>query len=666
MLAFLAIICINIPTGTAIAQQPILASDAYATPQADHVSISEDGKILLFAGAHPTSDFKTKEFIAILPVENPAKQKILPLENSHVLSLEWVNNTHFIANLFGEKKSGQKFYGFSKLVLFDSETLTGTPLFPGRNGPDKYSNASSTIFHSLPNDPDHFLVTADSGLFYRIHKVNYQTRKIEEYTRGSKKTRIWLSHSSGEPITRIDYEVDGKSASIFTHPPSSKKWKRVARIKLQNWDDDIAFRPIAVSDDTTELYMLSRRSDDELVSLKTYNIAQQKFTKTILSHDKLDFNTVILDKATQKPIGARFDNDPESVRYISSANQLLFTKNLSLLKAEVSNTEFTLSLSSYQDRDKKTAAFISTPTNIGTFYLLDKVKNSLEKIIDNNKTKIAASTRPFTWKSGGHDVFGFITSPQNRSDDALPMIVLIENNTHYRITPEYSPLVSILVSRGYHVFRPNYHGVKGYGRQYEKIAWGDLARTGVNDIVAGISALNELGIVSNKGTCIVGSKYGGLLALLIAMGDDPNVTCAASIDPVIEPEAEVLLAKAIYGPNSYEFRKVKERVGVLSGQRNNLKFGSLQKRITEIKNPSLIGSLNYEPPHLEALSKKSDIVEFMDYRAVNNGFHKDKSYRTFHEVMRVENANQLEVFLAKHLDGSVRQSTHAYSNKPLQ
>ena len=108
------------------------------------------------------------------------------------------------------------------------------------------------------------LIRAAGGQIARKAAPHGEDRGVH-LGKGDKKTRIWLSHSSGEPITRIDYEVDGKSASIFTHPPSSKKWKRVARIKLQNWDDDIAFRPIAVSDDTTELYMLSRK--EEIVDL---------------------------------------------------------------------------------------------------------------------------------------------------------------------------------------------------------------------------------------------------------------------------------------------------------------------------------------------------------------------------------------------------------------
>jgi dipeptidyl aminopeptidase/acylaminoacyl peptidase len=71
---------------------------------------------------------------------------------------------------------------------------------------------------------------------------------------------------------------------------------------------------------------------------------------------------------------------------------------------------------------------------------------------------------------------------------------------------------TILVARGYAVFRPNPRGSAGRGAQFAEAVRGDMGGLDADDILSGIDQLVADGVVDPERIGVVGQSYGGYLA----------------------------------------------------------------------------------------------------------------------------------------------------------
>ncbi len=67
----------------------------------------------------------------------------------------------------------------------------------------------------------------------------------------------------------------------------------------------------------------------------------------------------------------------------------------------------------------------------------------------------------------------------------------------------------VAAARGYFVFMPNYRASTGRGVEYAKMGLGDLAGKEFTDVLDGIDALSEKGLIDNQRVGIGGGSYGG-------------------------------------------------------------------------------------------------------------------------------------------------------------
>lgn len=76
---------------------------------------------------------------------------------------------------------------------------------------------------------------------------------------------------------------------------------------------------------------------------------------------------------------------------------------------------------------------------------------------------------------------------------------------------DYSGLTQLLAAHGYVVFEPNYRGSDNLGNAYQIALLGDTVAGPARDIMAGIAAVEKLGIVDAGRIGVSGWSYGGLM-----------------------------------------------------------------------------------------------------------------------------------------------------------
>ena len=98
----------------------------------------------------------------------------------------------------------------------------------------------------------------------------------------------------------------------------------------------------------------------------------------------------------------------------------------------------------------------------------------------------------------------------------------------------WDPVVQFLASRGFAVFQPNYRGSTGYGREHERMGYGQWGLAMQDDLADGVRWLVAEGIANPTRVGIYGIGYGGYAALLAAAKTPELFRAAASFGAVTD------------------------------------------------------------------------------------------------------------------------------------
>lgn len=149
-------------------------------------------------------------------------------------------------------------------------------------------------------------------------------------------------------------------------------------------------------------------------------------------------------------------------------------------------------------------------------YYLSSASGTLRRLTDFNAITSAldmGETQTVTWK--GPDGFtedGVLTYPTGYvRGRQYPLVVHIHGGPDLASTTEFWDWVQILAAHGYLVFQPNYRGSDNLGNAYQHVIYNDVAGGGGRDIMAGIAAVEAMGIVDRSRIAVGGWSYGGTM-----------------------------------------------------------------------------------------------------------------------------------------------------------
>ncbi|OOG57239.1 S9 family peptidase [Rhodanobacter sp. C03] len=158
----------------------------------------------------------------------------------------------------------------------------------------------------------------------------------------------------------------------------------------------------------------------------------------------------------------------------------------------------------------------STTTHPGELYVMDSVSakprrlTNLNAFVDNLSL---GRTESVEWQ--GPDGFhedGALTYPIGyQRGQSYPLVLVIHGGPEAASTVKFSPLPQLLAAQGFVVFQPNYRGSTNLGDAYQHAIFRDTGVGPGNDVMAGVAAVQKLGIVDAQRIGVTGWSYGGYM-----------------------------------------------------------------------------------------------------------------------------------------------------------
>jgi len=194
------------------------------------------------------------------------------------------------------------------------------------------------------------------------------------------------------------------------------------------------------------------------------------------------------------------------------------------------------------------------------------------------------------------------------------------------------------------VFQPNYRGSTGYGREHERMGYGQWGLAMQDDLADGARWLVAEGIANPTRIGVYGIGYGGYAALLAAAKEPDLFRVAASYGAITD------LVDLLENPTHYRSADLNQPAeGKLPGDRPALAAISPARLGKQIRVPVLVG-YGLADPIVDADQPRAMVSAIEDA----GGKVESYSYRhELHELVdeghRIEFHEKLAAFFAHHL-----------------
>jgi len=162
-------------------------------------------------------------------------------------------------------------------------------------------------------------------------------------------------------------------------------------------------------------------------------------------------------------------------------------------------------------------AFVGmTPTHPDELYVLDSPESTPRRLTDFNAFvdhMTLGRMKSVTWQ--GPDGFredGVLTYPVDfRPGHKYPLVLVIHGGPEGASLVRFDSLVQLLAGEGFLVFQPNYRGSINLGDKYQHAIYRDTGEGPGKDVMAGLAAVEKLGIVDKSRIGVSGWSYGGYM-----------------------------------------------------------------------------------------------------------------------------------------------------------
>ncbi len=327
----------------------------------------------------------------------------------------------------------------------------------------------------------------------------------------------------------------------------------------------------------------------------------------------LDGAEVIFDDETEELLGLTYRRAGVETIPLSPS----FAKMIDAVKAAMPG--WLIAVEALDDAEKRIVLSASIDRFPTTYLVYDLKTQSIQGLpptrpwVEGPPISQASLVR---WSArDGLPLQGLLTLPVERKPEtAWPLVVLPHDGPRARSLVAYDPEVQLFVSRGYAVFQPNYRGSTGFSWAVSD-ADKDAYRKMSEDIAEGVKYLTKTGVIDPKRVAIMGSYFGGFLAVAAVAWEPELYACAVTQAGVFDWEK---LAKDYAREDRLDSRDVLTRAfGDVEADPEPYRAMSPIRDLARVRAPvfvapSLSGFLaaNDQTPELvEALKKTTDLIE---------------------------------------------------------
>jgi dipeptidyl aminopeptidase/acylaminoacyl peptidase len=358
-----------------------------------------------------------------------------------------------------------------------------------------------------------------------VYRFDFRTLRRELLTFDSPgRTVDWALDNENRPRLATRFEPRPGRGQPFgiTHwhrPAAGGPWEKLFESSsFDGFDGTVTY--CGFDDDDRTAYLTARRDRDK-AALWTFDTTTRQWGSMVADDPMVDLScgeeggALITDPVSKKVVGFAYESGlPKRVYFNRDNAHLKLVEELTA--ALPGDVRFRLS----PDR-KRALVRVQSDIDPGQYFLLDREKNRLEKIVDQRpwlRPEQMPERRFITYTArDGMVIPAYLTLPRGADPKRLPLVVNIHGGPHVRgyTWAQWGrwPEAQFLASHGYAVLEPEPRGSTGFGARHFRSSWKQWGQTMQDDITDGALHLVKEGIVDRSRICLHGGSYGGYAVL---------------------------------------------------------------------------------------------------------------------------------------------------------
>jgi len=503
-------------------------ADAFAQlPFMEAPSLSPDGTRVAARIA-----IQGKQRLAIIPIGDIGKTKLINPGDFDLKSWQWVNNDWLLLRA-GEMQpvDGDSWYVSRAFgVRADGGKINALAMpTTGQNGDSVLWTASDGSPHALIAMQNS--IYADSEDFWpQVRDFDISTGKSKLVQNSMGQVNSWFADSAGVVRLGIAYDDDRRSHRALYRAAAGDSLKTIDRAGRGN---SLKTLPAMILPQTGKAVAID--DDDGFDAVYDYDLDTMKIGAKLFDMPGYDVGGAFLDPTGTKLMGYQYTDTHSRTKWIDPT--------LAAVQADLDKAVPNLwpDIVSWSNDLSVLIVHVGAADSAGAYYLYRPAEGKMSVFATINDT---LGTRPYApvktvhFKArDGVEMQAVLTLPKGKEAKDLPLIMMPHGGPGVRDDEEWDWWAQFLASRGYAVLQPNYRGSTGFGTKFNELGEGQWGLAMQDDLIDAVNWAAKQGIADPKRVCIVGGSYGGYAAFRAAQRDKGVYRCAVSFAGISDMSA---------------------------------------------------------------------------------------------------------------------------------
>lgn len=391
----------------------------------------------------------------------------------------------------------------------------------------------------------------DTGWVSVLFAVDTASGRGTPIDKGDSFTGEWLVDRDGSSVARSDWKPKGNKYTILAKR-SYGGWREVYR------RTDGAQPKLAglTADEQSILAIGPNRAGRQVVWAIPRNGAS---TKVFLEDHELDVESLLLDRYTNAPIGARLGGIDQPLQWIDPDAEARYQSVATAFPAK------RVEIVGMSEDHRRAIARVDGASDPAIYYYVDFTTNKAD-VAGEEYPQLGhlplGIVRTLHYRArDGATIPAYLTLPPGENPQNLPMVVLPHGGPEARDNAGFDWWSQFLATRGYAVLRPQFRGSTGFGDAFRRAGYRQWGGRMQDDVTDGVKAMIADGVADPRRICIVGGSYGGYAALAGAAFTPDLYKCAVSVNGVADLPAMIGNVKAQNGAESDSVAYWQDNIG---------------------------------------------------------------------------------------------------------
>lgn len=461
--------------------------------------------------------------LAIIPLADTTKAKLLDPGDFELTSLQWVNNdwlllragemqpvdgdSWYVSRAFGVRADG------GKINVLAMPTT-------GQNGADILWIARDGSPHALIAMQNSIYM--DENFWPQVRDFDVSTGKSKIVQSSTTNVMDWYADTAGTVRMGTAYDDDRRSYRTLYRAQAGGPLKPIQRAVAKG--STLSTLPALILPQSGKAIAVD--DADGFDAVYDFDLDTMKIGAKIFDAPGYDVDAPFLDPTGTKMMGFQYTDtrtrtkwlDPTLAQVQADLDKAVpnlwpdivsWSNDLSVLIVHIGAADSAGAYYLYRPADGRMSVFATINATLGT------------------KTYAPVKTVRYTARDGT-EMSAVLTLPKGREAKNLPLILMPHGGPAVRDDEEWDWWAQFLASRGYAVLQPNYRGSTGFGTHFNKLGEGQWGLKMQDDLVDAVGWAAKQGIADSKRICIVGGSYGGYAAFRAAQRDKGIYRCAVS------------------------------------------------------------------------------------------------------------------------------------------